>query len=172
MACNVVTNATFFLPMGSKLFCGSVTVVDPFCNCNLKPGCVVTTCIICTCLQLKSMSDWPEDVVYQGTHTGAQKTSRLSAASALFLKLGTSMFRSLRAVWQCWWLVLQRSWYVTPKSHGLGIDQRHDTYSLCSSSVASLDKPENSILSISSLSDCGMFRKFLLAFSTKLGRLW
>ena len=43
-ACNVVTNATFFLPMGSKSFCGSVTVVDPFCNCNLKPGCVVTTC--------------------------------------------------------------------------------------------------------------------------------
>ncbi len=94
-ACNVVTNATFFLPMGSKLFCGSVTVVDPFCNCNLKPGCVVTTCIICTCLQLKSMSDWPEDVVYQGTHTSAQKTSRLSAASALFSKLGTSIFRSL-----------------------------------------------------------------------------
>jgi hypothetical protein len=47
-ACNVMTDATFFLPIGSKSFCRSVTVVDPFHDCDLKPGCVVTTCIICT----------------------------------------------------------------------------------------------------------------------------
>ena len=100
MACNVVTDATFFLPIGGKSFGRRVTVVDPFCNCNLKPGCVVTTCIICTCLQLNYMSDWPEDVVYQGPCTGAQKALILSVASAFFSKLGTSMLRSLTAVWQ------------------------------------------------------------------------
>jgi hypothetical protein len=47
-ACNIVTNATFVLPMGTKVFSWIVTVVDPFRDCDFKPARVVTTCVVGT----------------------------------------------------------------------------------------------------------------------------
>jgi len=48
----VVTNPTFLLPIERKSFYWVVTAVDPFCDCQFKMACVVTMCVIGTCLQL------------------------------------------------------------------------------------------------------------------------
>jgi len=67
-------------------------VIDPIHNHNFEPPYIIAACIVGTYLQLVLKSGWPALIKCVDRHTGEQKLLIFSAAFALSLKFGMSLF--------------------------------------------------------------------------------
>ena len=141
-------------------------VIDPICNHNFEPPCVITVHIVGTYLQLVLKSGWPALIKWVDRCTGEQKLLIFSATLALSSKFGMSLFIRVMATWQHRWLM---SHYQSCLSH-MCVDQI--IYSFCSSSIPSSVIPLKSWLSKRSISGTKSDAQYFPALSTRSESSW